>query len=91
MILALPAECLFARARAKFSFSGCTGATSPINTGLAPCFGGCHGCHKGATHSKLEFGITKYDVRALSDKNLRKSHSKIAHREICVRFLMFFV
>ena len=32
-----------------FSILGCTGATSPINTGLAPSSKGCHGCHKGAT------------------------------------------
>ena len=42
------------RVRAKFCDWGCTGATSPINKGLAPSSEGCHGCHKGATERETQ-------------------------------------
>ncbi len=31
----------------EFSDLRVQGCETPINTGLAPCFGGCQGCHKG--------------------------------------------
>ena len=57
----------------------------PINTGLAPCFGGCQGCHKGvrlliSTHQKRCFQLVEAQHHLSASKT---SSSGVQSKLVC--------